>query len=533
MTLVADPSVIARKLAVRRRFAIEGDPRAPGYGEAFMRTYLPHYATRADGSYVPAAEWHGDFDRQVFGSLGQGVRKVFLAPRGYAKSTKVSLEMPLICLARELKRYLLLIQETGPQAKQAMSQIITELDTNEMLLADFPHLARAFVDGRPVADRDDDIVFQSGARLQALGAGGSLRGRRNREQRPDLVLIDDLEDDERVRTRYQRDKLGDWVSSALLGALVPSTDLYMVGTLLHHDAVLHRLMVRGAPWQPYRYEAVTDKGAFTALMAQVDLAVEQLVEEGRLERGEWDEAAIASLVDADVLAAADATSTWPEYWSALGLAKKRKEMGTQAFARELLHEPVSDEDKLFPAEHFRWRNMRSRLLAAEHGEFTGVKLRILIDSAVGEKKTNDYTAIAVMAQVERGTYDVLDVWRGRASQSAIMARAAALHEMYRRYSPVIVSESIQAQAWLAQGMRENHSLPVRETHPQKDKELRAAPASVLYENHQVYHDDALRDGDFEQELNQFPVAEHDDQVDAVVMGLDDLSGKPRAKVTRL
>ena len=178
---------IARQRVLLRRFAIQGDPRAPGYGDAFMRTYLPHYSTHpVTGTYVPPAQWHADFDAQVYGTLGSGVRKPFLAPRGFAKSTKVSLATPLICLARDLKKYVLLIQETGPQAKQAMSQIIHELDNNERLLADFPGLKRAYVKGRPVADRDDDIAFASGARLQSLGAGGSLRGRRNQEQRPDL-----------------------------------------------------------------------------------------------------------------------------------------------------------------------------------------------------------------------------------------------------------------------------------------------------------------------------------------------------------
>src|SRR6185312_6071064 len=163
---------------------------------------------------------------------------------------------------RELKRYVLMVQETGPQAAQAMGHVVAELDTNEKLLADFPHLSRLRMRGRVVADRDTDVILTSGFRLQSVGAGGSLRGRRNREQRPDLVLIDDLEDDEHVRTRYQRDKLDEWLSSALLGALVPESDVYYVGTLLHHDAVLARVMKRGAPWQSFTYEAITDRGAF-------------------------------------------------------------------------------------------------------------------------------------------------------------------------------------------------------------------------------------------------------------------------------
>ena len=525
--------VIARRKATLRLFAIEGDPTATGYGEAFMRTYFPHYAQRRDGSFIPGADWHGDFDKQVYGSLGAGVRKVFLAPRGYAKSTKVSLETPIICLARDLKRYILLIQETGPQAKQAMSQIIAELDSNEMLVSDFPNLQRKYVKGRPVADRDDDIVFANDARLQSLGAGGSLRGRRNREQRPDLVLIDDLEDDEHVRTKYQRDKLDEWLSAALLGALVPESDVYYVGTLLHHDAVLARVMKRGAPWEARTYEAITDRGAFDALVKRVEDAIEDLVSEGELERGEWDDAKIAARIDPEVLTAATAASTWPQHWSAMALAKKRKEMGSAAFSRELLHEPVDDSDKLFPREHFQYRDMRRRLLTAEAYEFKSPRLLIVVDPAIGEKRTNDYSAIAVVGKIEPATYDVLDVWQGRVTQKALGARIFATFELWRRYHPVVLSESVQAQAWLAQHLRDEYSLPVKELVPLRDKELRAAPVSVLYENHQVWHDEALRDGDFELQLTQFPLGEHDDMVDTMVYGLTDLSARATPRVTRL
>jgi predicted phage terminase large subunit-like protein len=515
---------IARERVLLRRFAIEGDPRAPGYGDAFMRTYLPHYSTHpVTGVYVPPAQWHADFDAQVYGTLGQGVRKPFLAPRGFAKSTKVSLATPLICLARDLKKYVLLIQETGPQAKQAMSQIIHELDNNERLLSDFPGLKRAYVKGRPVADRDDDIAFASGARLQSLGAGGSLRGRRNQEQRPDLVLIDDLEDDEHVRTDYQRDKIDEWVSSALMGALAPGADVYMVGTLLHHDAVLARLMDR---WGGIRYEAMYDQGVFSEFFMACDAAYREMG------GGEWNPDLILEHVDPGLAERAAATSTWPGWWPAIRLATAKHDMGSAAFSREILHEPISDEDKTFPRDRFRWRNTKSRLLASDGTEFKRVKLRCIIDPAIGEKVSNDYSAIAVCAQVQPGEYDVLDVWQGRLKQAQLIERCRHFDHVWKLWHPVWIVESVAAQAWLAQELR-RVGLSVREVKPTRDKLMRAEPIGVLYENGQVYHDEALKDGDFELQMHQFPLAKHDDMLDAVVYGITDLAHAPRPKATRL
>lgn len=537
---------IARERVLLRTFALAGDPTAAGYGDAFMRTYLSHYSTHpVSGIYVPPANWHADFDQQVYGSLGTGVRKPFLAPRGFAKSTKVSLATPLICLARGLKKYVLLIQETGPQAKQAMSQIIHELDNNDRLLADFPGLKRAYVKGRPVADRDDDIAFASGARIQSLGAGGSLRGRRNQEQRPDLVLIDDLEDDEHVRTDYQRDKLDEWVSSALMGALAPGADVFMVGTLLHHDAVLARLMER---WGGIRYDAVYDLGVFDEFYSA---CVEEYIEMGK---GEWQADAIMERLDPDLIERAQATSTWPGWWPAMRLATAKHDMGSAAFSRELLHEPISDEDKVFPRSRFRHRDMKSRLMAADHGEFN-VRLRCVIDPAVGEKSTNDYTAIGVFAQVtvpqrrgagidagypDRnsawlpavGEYDVLDMWQGRLKQAQLIDRCCHFDHVWKRYHPIWVVEKVAFSAWLGQALRDR-GLSVREVVPGKDKLLRAEPIGVLYENGQVYHDVALKDGDFELQLHQFPAAKHDDMVDVDVYGLAELAYGKRPKASRL
>lgn len=508
----------ARKLAAYRELAVTAPPTTPGYGYAFTRYYLPHYMRdERTGHLVRPAEWHDEFDRQVFGTLGQSVREVFLAPRGYAKSTKVSLITPLIAAARMLKRYVLMVQETGPQAQQAMGHVISELDTNERLLGDFPHLARLRVGGRVVADRDIDVILASGFRLQAVGAGGSLRGRRNRQQRPDLVLIDDLEDDEHVHTAFQRDKLDAWLSSALLGALSPTADVYMVGTLLHHDAVLARLMTRGAPWRPHVFHAIHDQAALFELVGAVQEAITVLRDAGRLEPGEWNEELVRQHVDAGLVARVDESSTWRDLWGAMRLVAKRMEMGANAFAREYLHQPVDESRQMFPRSRFRYSQMRERLLNAEPGTFRA-RVRIGVDPAVGEKRENDYSALTVTARPgPAAEYHVVGSWRGRKRQSALVDQIGQTYDLWRPYSPVVVAESVQAQAWLAQALRDSlWGVIVEEAHPNRDKIIRAEPLAVLYENAQVYHDESLRDSDFELELTQFPAGEHDDMLDSHV-----------------
>ena len=44
-------------------------------------------------------------------------------------------------------------------------------------------------------------------KVDAVGSGKKLRGRKNRSWRPDLIVLDDIENDENVNTPEQRKKL--------------------------------------------------------------------------------------------------------------------------------------------------------------------------------------------------------------------------------------------------------------------------------------------------------------------------------------
>jgi predicted phage terminase large subunit-like protein len=484
---------VRRAALVRERsraIAVEGDVRRPDYSWAFTTTYLKPYVTHPESRLiVPPAGFHADLDQLLFGTFGTGARTAIAAPRGHGKSTKASLIVPLICLARELKQYILLIQNTHAQAKQAMSQIIHELDNNELLLADFPGLRRAYVNGRPVADRDDDVALANGCRLQALGAGGSLRGRRNRQTRVDLAILDDVEDDNAVLTQARRDQLDTWVSSALLGALAPKADVYVVGSILHHDAVLVRLQKRDG-WSGYQYNAAEDPD---------DLS----------------------------------TSCWPAWWGKSRLEEARRAMGTAVFNREFMNRPIDPGTAIFRREDFQYDTSRRRLLEAAKGEIRGVRLRIGVDPAVSEKTTADYSAISVVAQIGASPdLHVLDVVRGRWSAHRLTERIAAEVARWSAYSPIVITESVAFSSWLYQGLKER-GIAARQTTPQRDKVTRAAPLGVRYENRQVIHDVQLRDSPFETELEQFPASRFDDQVDSLVIAAGDLATTSQPRITRL
>ena len=61
-------------------------------------------------------------------------------------------------------------------------------------------------------------------KVEAIGSGKKIRGRKHRNWRPDLLILDDIENDENVRTPEQRAKLDSWFKKAVSKAGDDYTD---------------------------------------------------------------------------------------------------------------------------------------------------------------------------------------------------------------------------------------------------------------------------------------------------------------------
>jgi hypothetical protein len=60
------------------------------------------------------------------------------------------------------------------------------------------------------------ILTATDIKVQVAGSGKKLRGLRHGPYRPDLAILDDIENDELVRNPDQRDKLDNWLKKTVL-----------------------------------------------------------------------------------------------------------------------------------------------------------------------------------------------------------------------------------------------------------------------------------------------------------------------------
>ena len=181
-------------------------------------------------------------------SRANGCRRAVEAPRGHAKSTNFTFKDSIHSAVYAYKHYEIILSDSSEQAEGFLSDIKTELEENAALREDFGEL-----EGR--VWKASVILLSNGVKIEALGAGKKIRGRRHKQWRPDLILCDDLENDENVNTAEQRKKLRDWFYKAVEKAGDTYTDIVYIGTLLHYDALLANV-AKNPEYEAVRYKGV-------------------------------------------------------------------------------------------------------------------------------------------------------------------------------------------------------------------------------------------------------------------------------------
>ncbi|HGG6752533.1 TPA: phage terminase large subunit [Salmonella enterica subsp. enterica serovar Java] len=302
-----------------------------GY-DFFVSTYFPHYIRHASRSQLHDYL----FERlpQIVASP-EGENDAIAAPRGEAKSTLVSQLFVLWCIIRGIKHYPVIVMDSIDQAYPMLEAIKAELLYNPRLRHDFPDVC---VQGR--VWQMGTIVTANNIKVTVAGSGKKLRGLRHGPYRPDLVILDDIENDENVQSPEQRDKLDNWLKKTVLplGEAGGKTDVVYIGTILHYDSVLSRTL-NNPMWRTARFKAIIrwpdNQGLWDTW-------------EGYIRNEDPETAALFYAANEAAMLQGAVVS-----WAArplLTLMKIRVRDGHGTFDSEYQNDPVSGEDAIFAGE---------------------------------------------------------------------------------------------------------------------------------------------------------------------------------------
>lgn len=343
--------------------------------EKFATTYLKHHFRKA----------FCEFHSYIFETFDKptppgGKREALIGPRKFGKTTLITLVKPLMELAYQRKHFILMVGESATAAEGNLATITQELETNELLLEDFPHLAGARdPKGQLVKWTDRQLVLQNHSTIMAKGMGSRMRGVKYRQYRPDLAILDDPESPETGDTFLKRRRHKRWFGGTFLGLGTSDWDIYVIGNLPNHDALIADLVL-SKEWNGRMYRAIN-------IPPRKD-----------------DRYPVGNTLH-------DGTSLWPEEWpmEALDAYKRQPEVGSLGFAREMLNDPREEEDKPFNPAMFSYFDF-------EPGhEKTYVMTGIAVDPAGGEKPQEykkgirDWCVILAGGRTKDGYIEFFDV----------------------------------------------------------------------------------------------------------------------------
>lgn len=514
----------------------------------FGRRYFPHYTELRpvgdDGEFVAdepgwhPSRFHQDLCREIDRVLAASgsQRLAVAAPRGNAKSTWVSLILTLYVICHELKRLTLIISNTSTLAESLLADVRHELEDNELLRSDYPAACGA----GPVW-REDVIVTRNTCMVRAMGAGKRVRGLRFRQHRVGLVVLDDLENDEHVRSPEQREKMWHWLHKAVLKTGGPGQkfDVVQVGTLLHVDSVAARLQdPRRAPgWRAMLYRSVIRWSDRPDLWEQW----ERLYTDWTRPPEERQRVAHEFFLAHKEQMLAGTEVLWPEAEPYYRLMQLRVDEGPMAFDAEKQNSPIDPSQCLFREEWFRWFSELIQpdgtvWLVPDDGDAVALSdcdVYAAVDPSLGKQsRHSDPSAIIVVAahpkwrggtRPEYQTYWVLDADIRRRPPHEIIQRIFQL-AVLRGFKRCGV-ERVQFQEFFAdevirqaQQDIKTADITFRKLFPIKDKRARIERLQpFVYSGKLRFSKQTC--GTLYDQMRYYPQADHDDGPDALEMCL--------------
>lgn len=269
--------------------------------------------------YLP---FSSQIHEKIFNLLDGPDQKVAIAaPRGYGKTSIVALAYAARWILYNLTGFIVYINKSHDAASLQTENLRRELVTNREIRGIFGEFK-----SRDVNKAEFDEVFSKKAWVAyntlvwPRGAGQQVRGVLFKNDRPGLIIIDDLEDPQKIENDEIRKGWYEWLYADVIKALprigpqAKKCKIVYIDTLKHEDSVLQKLL-DSPEWTSIRLEACDDDFRSTA---------PEFISDEEIKK-EWENHVAAGQTD--------------------------------VFFRELRNLPISTRDSSFQLNYFKYYNL--------------------------------------------------------------------------------------------------------------------------------------------------------------------------------
>jgi len=399
----------------------------------FRNVYLkPQGESFYKGGFMESPPFHS----QLINDLGRYARNVLAAPRGFSKSTVVGKEVPLFLSLTRPFFTITLCLPTDTQVESRFDDIMYQFTNNPLILEDF---------GEQKSQRGNAIWnhhhlhLSNGAILQGISVKGRKRG-----MRPRLFILDDPEFDPESRTTEARQVLLEQFETILFRQIIPMLEygsaIFWIGTVLNRRCFL--------------YHAIYDDDPRFAFWNRRILAGEEISPKNPTER----------------------VALWDEKWPLELLDARRAEIGSAAYAAEILNNPISDTERLLVVDstfneysvptlctvpenpfietaetiwHERVKSPDGQASLPQEvkkpfKELITPLFRIAtVDFASGLTAMNDFSCIGIFGFDNNNCLWLLDMWMGRVKEAELLRQIFLISKKWQVRAIGVESASIQ------------------------------------------------------------------------------------------
>lgn len=488
--------------------------------EYFARAYLPHYFSRK------SPKFHEDLDKIWLDGVMKGMnplkdaktinradgcRRAIEAPRGHAKSTNFTFKDSIHCAVYGYKHYVVILSDSSDQAEGFLTDIKTEIEENAALREDFGEM-------QGKVWKASVILLSSGIKIEALGAGKKIRGRRHKQWRPDLIICDDLENDENVNTADQRKKLKDWYMKAVSKCGDTYTDIVYIGTLLHFDSLLANV-AKNPDYIAVKYQGVISFAKNTMLWDAWEAIFNDLANEQHKEDALqfFEQNKEEMLEGTQVL--------WEEKVSYYKLMVIKVSEGEAAFNSEIQNNPIDPDSCTFQEEWFDFYDDEGKTIP----DFSSPEFIFIgsNDPSLGKNKKSDTSSIFALAKnLKTGYFYVVIASVEKRKPDVIIEDAIEISKRLKRdYNKPFYKfgvETVQFQYYFAEIMRQKSMkageyLPIEEINSVQNKDARIQSLQPFVKNGYIKF--SKKHKTLLKQMKEYPMGKNDDAPDGLEMAL--------------
>lgn len=426
----------------------------------FATTFLPSYFNRPFASIT---------DR-IFQAIDDPSKQkvVIAAPRGWGKTTIDALAFPARHICYNLKRFIVHVSNTADDAVLKARNLKQALVAEDVKSGDIIPTVFGDLKGEQWGEKQ----FVAGKTfVMPRGSGQQIRGLNYRGSRPDLIIVDDLEDAEAVMNEDRREKLKQWFFADLMNSVDRSRNdwkVVVIGTILHEAALLTQLLADDT----------------------------------------WERITLSLCGD-------DLKSNWPDYMTDAQVGELYRSYANQGqadtFAREYQNKPISGLDAVFKPANFQYYEPASIL------EEKDIYFVTIVDPAKTVKlQSADSAVVTVGVDLVNHKIFFHDCTAGKMHPDELFD--AMFEHVARHDSRVLGVEVTGLNEFITQPIK--NEMRRRNIHPnfvelkaRDKKENRVAQLAPFYRQGYVWHNKNVS-SKLEIQLVSFPRSELWDVMDA-------------------